>query len=370
MKGVKILKKIVCLLVCILLLTGCSMRAEYSIGINKDKSVDLGISYALDNELIDLMLSDGEETTQTYTDDERWEMIESSIDSNGNPEDYGFISSRYTDGEFKGMTFTKTFESIDSLVSNDANLNLGDIYTTEDIKMFTESNGTYTMHLYIDSESTDTSGMSTDFMEGNLVITLPNEPIYHNATSVSEDGKTLTWDLVNFDGDIQLEFKISVIPWNYIIIGAIALVVIIILIVVINLINKNKKKKQAETSINSLNSLNQGDPVSPVNNSVNTVSSDNNSVNLRSVPSEFEVLDNTSNIAEPSLPTDEAVVNINLGTDNTNNFPENTIPDRQNNSNIETVPEEPKTFSFRTISSNQPSESLNNNSTNQNNNLQ
>ena len=91
---------------------------------------------------------------------------------------------------------------------------------------------------------------SGGYMKFNLE--LPVKPTSNNATTVSEDGKTLTWDLTRFGpGDkVHAEFDIpskSIPVWLYIIIGVIAAVLIIAEIVDDTVgISKKKKSKQTE----------------------------------------------------------------------------------------------------------------------------
>ncbi len=84
-----------------------------------------------------------------------------------------------------------------------------------------------------------------------IIITLPGKPIAHNATSVSEDGKTLTWDLLAL-GDrtsLHVEFSALDVVMGWIIIGACALVVIIAVIVIIIVVAAKKKKAKAASAL-------------------------------------------------------------------------------------------------------------------------
>lgn len=84
-----------------------------------------------------------------------------------------------------------------------------------------------------------------------IIITLPNKPIAHNATSVSEDGKTLTWNLLEM-GDrssAHVEFSALDVVMGWIIIGVCALVVIIAVIVIIIVVAAKKKKAKAASAL-------------------------------------------------------------------------------------------------------------------------
>ena len=79
-----------------------------------------------------------------------------------------------------------------------------------------------------------------------IIMVFPNKPIAHNATSVSEDGKTLTWDLCNLGERTSLHVEISaldlVLGWILIAAGVI---VVVIAVVVIIVATKKRKKKAA-----------------------------------------------------------------------------------------------------------------------------
>ena len=65
----KKLKKLLVFTLCILLLTGCTMKQQYGIKINSDKSVELSVILAMDNELIDYMIASDEEDSSSSYDD-------------------------------------------------------------------------------------------------------------------------------------------------------------------------------------------------------------------------------------------------------------------------------------------------------------
>ena len=117
-----------------------------------------------------------------------------------------------------------------------------------------EENGVYTLDWKVldSEEASETAEYAQYFEQMNgyvkLVITLPEAAINSNATEVSEDGKTLTWNLLTMaDSTAHVEFKLpskggasSIMP---ILIAVIAILVIIIIIVVV-IVMKNKNKSQ------------------------------------------------------------------------------------------------------------------------------
>ena len=76
-------------------------------------------------------------------------------------------------------------------------------------------------------------------------INLPVKPVSSNATSTSNNGKTLEWDLLNLgeDGSIEVTYTLINVPL-IIILSAVALVVLAAVVVVIIVIKKKGSAKQ------------------------------------------------------------------------------------------------------------------------------
>ena len=87
-------------------------------------------------------------------------------------------------------------------------------------------------------------------MEINYTMTLPEKPIKHNATKVSEDGKTLTWNLLSSDTqNIQVDFMLRQQP-NFVLIGGIVLA---LLLLIVFFFTRRNTKKNHPTTVTPLN---------------------------------------------------------------------------------------------------------------------
>lgn len=359
------MKKIVCLVVCMLLLSGCAIKGDFAMGINSDKSIDFSVILAYDDELLEALMSmESESENETYTDEEKWEFLESSLESEENPVASGFDVSRYDQDGFKGFTFTKSIANIDDLTAETASFNITQDYAAiSESKLFVKDGDNYVSKITYSplTEDTDYSIEQEVFFK----LTLPNEPISHNATSVSEDGLTLTWDLgaVSNTGNIDFTFKFATLPIVLIVIGIIALIGLGAGIAII-LGMRKKKENKSENVINNNNDT----QVQPTSNA-----QVNNQPNVEQLQNEFTM----ANAANMDMSVSANVEDITPSTP-INTEPEVTqfnFVDTQTTSNAESEPnnpeqvteEEVKIFSFDTLSSNQPTENTTNN---QNSNLQ
>ena len=188
-----------------------------------------------------------------YTDEQKWEFVDTLFvsEDGSSPESLGFTGERYQEEDYKGYTYTKNVGDIDSITADDASFNLtSDYLEISESKLFAKNGDNYVSKITF-TPAEETEGYQ---IESNITftVTLPNKPISHNADSVSEDGKTLTWELTtNSQETIDFEFNFSSFPLIPVIIGAAALLIIIIVVIVI--VAKSKKgPKNPESQTNEV----------------------------------------------------------------------------------------------------------------------
>lgn len=302
------MKKFICLIAVILLCSGCVIKEEYSIGVNKDKSVDLNLVMAFDNELLDFLLSEGQENYQTFTDEERLNFLKELVkEMNNENSDKSIVSTGYTaylynESDSKGFRLVGGVDNIDNLVSPDANVYLEDLtdISINDLKLFTQNEDIYSLKLSLNSSDNDVdiSGEMGDLGEEQinikLVVTLPNEAESNNATSISEESHTYTWDLSNFnENNIVLDFKIKTIPWDYILIGGGIFIALVFLILALSFMKKkgkidvSKMPKSVGNTNTDVSSVNNLEVINPnnANNNVDNLNVVNNQINNDKVES-------------------------------------------------------------------------------------
>ena len=193
----------------------------------------------------------------------------------------------------------------------------------------------------IDGDFDYTDALSN--MEMNLTVNLPNKPISHNATSVSNNGKSLTWNLVAQQSDVELTFALYN-KTNILICVAGVVVVVIVVIVVISKSSKNKNTSNNQTTNNAQNNEMMNNNTMN-NNTMNNNTVDNNTMvdntmtdsssinNQPEVNNNPEIINNSDNVPNSNGMTNDGVNNVPAdGIDGINSSNQDDIfPDNQPN---------------------------------------
>lgn len=281
-------KKLFFMFLGVFLLCGCEMKGEYEFTINEDKSMNLEVIMGFDDELIDVMMSINEgdnedifgsngtedettdlpefenETTE-YTDEERREYLKTdNLTISGYTieeiKQKGLVVEEFQDEKYTGYKITGKVDNIDNLIGT-ADFNLDDIADINNKKIFIKDGSIYNGKIIvgdpIDSgeDTTSTSGINLIY---NFTLNLPNKAKSSNATKVSEDGKTLTWDLSTGNiSTIEFAFEfpsiMTFLKDNMILTAGIAVVVVLLIVVIITLLLKKSSKKNEITTNNVTN---------------------------------------------------------------------------------------------------------------------
>ena len=255
-------------------LTGC-VSLDTNVVINKDKSMEFSMKEEID---LSSMTGDEGDENATVSDETDIEALKTK----------GYTVEEYDNEGVKGYKISKKFTSIDEVTAKNGTetpfivekwLDDGN-----DSNMFSLKDGVYSANWIMaedDKKAEEMDGVDSELLNSLInityTITLPNKPLSHNATSVSEDGKTLTY-LVKYDENqkmntIKFSFDFATEPTKatsteidnmlYYIIGGSALIVIILVVVIISIVKgKNKKVhideiKQEETEKKDETALNK-----------------------------------------------------------------------------------------------------------------
>ncbi len=270
-------KKILLLVLGVLLLGGCKAKFETNMSINEDKSMNLKIIEGFDDELINAMMSMNEsssleeiEEVKEYTDEEQRKFLQENLfksdEAFASVKEEGFVVEEYQDNTYMGYMVIKNIENIDNYVGDNTNFSLSSYEDFNSKKIFTKDGNVYKGRILFENAENEEAAETYDIdFEYVFTLTLPNKVISSNATTVSEDGKTLTWNLVNSNIDaIEFEFEfpsiLTMIKDNMFIVAGIAIVIILIIVVLITLII-NKSKKNNKDVKNGNSEINEQDSV-------------------------------------------------------------------------------------------------------------
>ena len=224
---------------------------------------------AMSEELSNFGSEDDEDSDSDLTSEETKKEFENE----------GWTYTEYNEDGYKGYVVTKSDILLDELASTIASDDAGVDTNTDSLNITKNDNGEYTITWdVLGSDDADSMGEYQQYIEeykGFFLVTieLPEKPISNNATEVSEDGKTLTWDVFKMNKGDKVEVTFM-LPSDeakggntlFIIIAVIAIIAIVVVVVCI-VLSKNKKAP-----------VNNEVPSQPVD-SVNTTTADTNGDN-------------------------------------------------------------------------------------------
>ena len=268
--------------VAILMLTGC-VKYNFNMEVKSDKSVNLELIYAINSSAMEQFgnsLGEANDDTQNETDDITEDELTTESDENL-VDEYAFLKEKgFTVEEFKeeannkkyvGVKIKKNYASIDNITKDtektiDINKVLGEKETFDDSQFFSKSGNLYKANLLFDftegetsdgeDSEMDLSSMGLSF-ELKYKVKLPAKSSSNNATEVSEDGKTLTWDLTyGKKNTVEYSFEMpaqTAVALNmdsnmvmYIGIGVFVLIVVVLVVVF-----SKKKTSTPNESVNN-----------------------------------------------------------------------------------------------------------------------
>lgn len=226
----------------VLLLAGC-MSVEHHLVINSDGSGEFGFQLALDTSLLEML---GMDDADPLAD-----MIEQA-------EAEGFSVTPFTDGDMSGFRATKHLPVITvqalNIFAGEVEASGSGLTIKEDwVSTRYEFELSYDMadiDAEIDEEDFIHLPFLEDFMEDmfyGFSITLPVEPMSHNADSVSSDGKTLTWNLK--PGEQNLMQFTAIDGYSMVglaVLGGVALLALIPVLLIAAAVIKRRRRARAK----------------------------------------------------------------------------------------------------------------------------
>ena len=220
------MKKVLLTVLCVIFIIGLSgcMRFDTTLDIKSDGKADISMLYAV-------MSMEGEEVDPTEMDPQMNELREQ-----------GWECELYNEDNYLGFKCTKKGVELDK-ISEAMQGTEGAVDMEEDGLKVTKDGDNYIIDWKVlgDEDTNEMEQYKSYFSQYGgymqIVIKLPNGAKNHNATSTSNGGKTLTWDLLSMAGgeNIHVEFSLSIvgviIKWAIIALIAIAVIVAVIIII-------------------------------------------------------------------------------------------------------------------------------------------
>ena len=276
------LKKLIGVILCALLVTGCELKYEGQVEITSDGKMDMSIIMAYDRELVSTLiymeenddLLGSENGDDTDIPEASITNIRTFLEKNKPEEQEGIEVSRYEKNGYYGYQMTYEIENIDDVSTKEK------LYTTlfEDLiqdnennssnsqkkMMFQKDGDIYSANIKLNetSDNNINANLSMVGLSLKYTVTLPTKPIEHNADTVSDDGKTLSWNISSLsekNDSIEYSFKLKdavatakTEGLNTEMIMLIAGIVIIVIIIVIVLVLFARNNKKLDKSLEAL----------------------------------------------------------------------------------------------------------------------
>ncbi len=222
----KVLSLISIMAILLIALTGC-VSVNYEVTLNKDGTADVAYIYGFEKETLQQLGASAEDMTSDMKD---------------NAETSNYQIEAYSDDKIEGFKAKKHIENLSEISLEDA-FGSENVKDSEENQIKIEKKGSktfYSQKASIDLSEMDESTASMVTMK--YVIKLPVKVGENNASEVSEDGKTLTWNLkAGETNEISFEAESNYLTTIIMISIAILLVIIILIVVFLNKGKKNKK---------------------------------------------------------------------------------------------------------------------------------
>lgn len=278
----KIIKKFIMLCMVMFLTTGC-LKYNLSMEVKSNKKVNLELIYAFGLGASEQEESQDEQDETECGEDEFCYEDEEDMSMEVDKEDYeellkyGYKVEEYEEKKddmvYSGVKITKSFDSIDD-ISDDKNkvefdfltfFNQEDSYKNDPAIFYKEGDvyiANFVFNYTPGEEEMDLEALMEEeeykklleAMDLKYTITLPQEAKSHNATKVSKDGKTLTWELeYGKKNEVNFEFELGTNPmWYFIIFGGIGVAVLLVGGVVVSMSNNKKYAKMLDQQMNGI----------------------------------------------------------------------------------------------------------------------
>lgn len=204
----RLVKKILLIFGIIFLLSGCTIKNQNDMYISENGRMKYDILIAFDREFLTNVINMNNINNSEFSEIND-EMMMDFIDKDDSlkvPFLEGLPKKSFSDEFYIGNIYTYEIDNIDDIsTEEEINVNIGNFQSEEkltNLKLFTKSGYKYSSNLSYIINSSEVTYISS------FTLTLPGKSINNNATSVSGDGKKLTWELNNGENHINFSFSL------------------------------------------------------------------------------------------------------------------------------------------------------------------
>lgn len=200
---------IIVMMLCIMCFTGC-MRINYTVDVQKNGNADLYMTYAVMD--TSSMMSEGEDDTETTTTSPSEEFSEEMSELQAQ----GWEVSEYQEDDYIGFTCVKKDVPLEDVAKEFNGTSNDEVEMSSDVFSIVKDGSNYSLKWDISSSEEEAEESAEDYSSylqqyggyATFTLKVPNKAKSSNATTVSDDGKTLEWDLTQVDGTIEAEFSL------------------------------------------------------------------------------------------------------------------------------------------------------------------
>ena len=239
--------------ICVFIISGCA-RVNYTFEIKNNGKVDISVLMAVGANVMSQYSEEGVDSSDIISEEKREEFKRDGWECEPYSED-GFTGYRLIKTDVDISELSDTVER--ELLSGEGNVQSEMSAQADSLNIIQDGN------MYIldwNMKSDEQSGYKlSDYRSyfesmggyATIVIRLPEKPLESNATEVSDDGKTLTWNILNPGTDsIYLKYDAG----DSVLIVVIVIVVIIFIgLLILMLAIKRKKRNVSETGDTDIN---------------------------------------------------------------------------------------------------------------------
>jgi hypothetical protein len=217
-------------------LTGCSYRQSARINlditIKRNQKVDVAFLVAVLKEMAEYQFFSTEDLRDMKA--------------------RGWDYKLYSEDDYLGYVFTIQDQDLNAIINAVDGVETSFGGLSSDVVSITNDGMSYTFQgkLFDDDDVSTFELYKTDFLNYggcvNVVLHLPEKASSSNATFVSDDGKTLTWDLLNTGVNQQMRAEFRLIPSYYIYIMVALAIIVPMLLLIATILRVTRKKKEAK----------------------------------------------------------------------------------------------------------------------------